>query len=858
MNLVLFLSVLAALFVLIAIGQPLAIRMRLSFAVLMALVGIGIGVGARFLLATPLTDVLNPLALSILQMPIHGEAFVYIFLPTLLFHVALTIDLRRMAKDWVPISVMGVVAVVVATFFIGWALKPFTPQPLVVCLLVGAIVATTDPSAVVGVFRDIGAPGRLTRLVEGESLMNDAAAISLFTLFIGMILPWSSETTYSQQLVRFFVLFVAGALTGYATGLAAVMVMDRLRGQPMALVSLSLALPYLTYILAEHGLHVSGVIGVVAAGMTVNLMGPSRMPPDAWKYLRDIWELLSHWSGALIFILAAIFVPRLLDNVTLSDVALIGVVIVAALAARAVVLFGLLPLLSRLHLSPAVHRNYRMVMVWGGLRGAVTLALALAVTENPLVPSEAKQMVAVLATGFTLFTLIIQGTTLRPVIAYLGLNRLTALEEALQKQVVAVALQTVREEVSETATQHQLTREIVRSEAKAFGERIDSAVVEAEEGTEILERDRLTLSLVTLASREKELVLEGFRNRSISTALMERLLLDADRLIEATRGGGRSAYRATARDNMALGWGPRIAFRLHRRLRLSQFLERIMADRFEVLLTTRMTLRDLHHFVDTKILRIHGRRVADLLHEVLSRREEELDRDLAGLRLQFPGYSEAFERRFIRRAALRFEEREYETAFTDGLIGLELFVSLMRGLDRRRKANLQRPKLDLSLQKQEFVGQVPLFASLTQKQRKRLAHALLPLYAQPGEVLMRRGDPAAAVYFLTSGAVEVDHPGQQKIRLGRGDMFGQMALVSGQRRRNAQVRAITHCALLMLDEAHFRALLHRDPELRAKVREEAIRRGADSTVIARVLGPEDAPPRPEGGEPAPGSGQVGG
>src|SRR5690606_2135881 len=132
--------------------------------------------------------------------------------------------------------------------------------------------------------------------------------------------------------------------------------------------------------------------------------------PQEWSNLRDTWDLLAHWAGALIFILAALLIPRLLEEVGIRDIILVGVVILAAMTSRAVILFGLLPLLTLLRVSPSVERPYRIAMLWGGLRGAVTLALALAVTESFRVPADVKRLVGILATGFTLFTLIVQGT----------------------------------------------------------------------------------------------------------------------------------------------------------------------------------------------------------------------------------------------------------------------------------------------------------------------------------------------------------------------------------------------------------------------------------------------------------------
>ncbi len=834
MDLVTFLGVLAALFVVIGVGQPLAIWLRLPFTVLLAMIGILIGAGAGYLLSTELTDAFDPLASTILDFPVGSQTFLYVFLPTLLFQVALTLNLRRMLDDWVPILVMAVLAVVIATFTIGFALLPFAAQPLVVCLLVGAIVATTDPSAVVGIFREIGAPRRLTRLIEGESLLNDAAAIALFGLFVTLTLPGAGDPALQAQWLAFILQLGLGAVSGYAIARILVVVMDWLRGFRLAQVSLSLALPYITYIAAEQLLSVSGVVAVVAAGMTLNLTGPARLSPANWGYLRDTWELLAHWAGSLIFILAAILVPRLLDDVTWVDVGLVGVVVVAAMVARAVTLFGVLPLLGMFRLSPPISPAFRFVILWGGLRGAVTLALALAVTESAVIPPDAQRLVAVLATGFTLFTLLVQGTTLRPMIRWLRLDRLPPLEAALQNQVVAVALQTVREEVAETAKRHQLTKDIVRSEAKSFGARLDTAVKAAEKAQEILDRDRLTLGLVTLAGREREMILEGFRERTISNALIERMLSDAARLIEATRSGGRSAYRSTARKNTAQGWGHRIAYLLHRHLRISRPLADLVAARFEVLLITRMILSDLHEFVDTKIQRIHGRRVTDLLHEVLHRRAEELDRDIAGLRLQYPGYAEQLERGFIRKALLRLEEREIEASFDDGLIGADLYNSLRRSIAARRRAAETRPRLDLSLHKREMVERFPLFAGLSPQQQRRLARALVTIFAEPGETIIRRGAPVRAVFFIASGAVEREVGGQRQ-RLGNGEMFGEISMLAGKRVRRGRVRAITHCTLLRLDEARFLRLLRRLPELREAVLGNAEDRGADiEDIEARI------------------------
>ncbi|WP_422000662.1 cation:proton antiporter [Roseovarius mucosus] len=829
MDIVLVTTIIASLFLVIAAADPLAARLRLPYSVILACLGMLIGVGAIFFLRTELTDALNPVAEAILGLPIRSNVFLYVFLPTLLFQVTLGVNPRRMMDDWVPILVLAVVAVVVATLAVGYALAYASALPLVACLLIGAIVSTTDPSAVVGIFRSISAPRRLSRIIEGESLLNDAAAIALFGLFMAFVMLGVPDPSFQDALAQFPVLIAGGALVGWLTARIAVWLMALMARYELAVISVSVALPYLAYIGAEQSIGASGVIAVVAAGLTLNLTGPARLPPLIWTNLREVWDLLAHWAGALIFILAALLIPRLLEEVRAGDFVLIIVVIAAAVAARAVILFGLMPVLSLLKLSPVVERPYRVAILWGGLRGAVTLALALAVTESFRVPVEVKRLVGILATGFTLFTLLVQGTTLRWVIGRLGLDRLTPLDQALSNQVIAVALQTVRADVARTAENYELTRETVRSEAKRFAERLDRAVETAEEGAEIQDRDRITLGLIALAGAERDTILARFREQAISARLSEQILTEADRLIEAARSGGRTGYQRAARRSLRYGRAFRFAVLLNNRLRISRPLALMTADRFEVLLSQRLILRDLNGFIDGRIRRIHGKRVADLLHELLTRRQEAVETALEGLRLQYPGYAEELERRFIRRTALRLEEREYGMLREDGLIGAELHVSLMQDIAMRRLREEQRPKLDVAVQKAELVRQFPLFADLDERSLRQLTRALRTRYVNEGDVILRKDSPARRVFFIASGAVELAVAGQTW-RLGRGEMFGQMAILMQKPRRTA-VTAISSSTLLVLDEVRFRRLLKRSAGLQEAVRQSAKARGVKTDAF---------------------------
>ena len=829
MDIVLITTLIASLFVIIGMAEPLAARLSLPYSVILAVLGCLIGLAAIFFLRTTLTDALNPVAEAIINLPIRSNVFLYVFLPTLLFQATLGVDVRRMLDDWVPILVLAVIAVFVATLGVGLALSWVSSLPLVACLLIGAIVSTTDPSAVISIFRSLSAPRRLARIIEGESLLNDAAAIALFGFFMGFVMMGLPDPTLQDALTRFPMLIIGGVLTGWIVARVMIRFMGLFWRYELAQQSLSVALPYLAYILAEQTIGASGVIAVVAAGLTLNIVGPGRLPPEAWTNMREVWELLAHWAGALIFILAALLIPRMLEEFRLSDAGLVLVVVLSAIVARAVILWGVLPLLTRLRMSPAVERPYRVAILWGGLRGAVTLALALAVTESFRVPVEVKRLVGILATGFTLFTLIVQGTTLRWVIRKLGLDQLSALDQALSRQVVAVSLQTVREDVSRTTTNYELDRQIVRSEAKLFGDRLESAVGAAEEDTAVLDKDRVTLGLIALAGAERDTIIARVRDHSISSRLSETLISDADRLIEATRSSGRAGYRHASRRIVAYGRTFRFAALLHNRFGLSSPLASLTADRFELLLSQKLILRDLDGFIHGRIRRIHGRRVSDLLNELLTRRVEMVDTALDGLRLQYPGYAEMLERQFIRRTQLRLEEREYNAMRADGLIGDELHTALMQDITARRAQSEARPRLDVALQRTELVRQFPLFTDLDEAAAKRLARGLSTRYVNAGEVILSEGEVARSVYFISTGAIELERAGQTW-RLGRGEMFGQLAILTRKPRR-FEARVIVPTTLLSLDEARFRRLLKRSERLREAVRASAEKRGMDPSTI---------------------------
>jgi len=806
-DIALLLLVIAALLVVVGMSQPLATRLRLPSSVVLAALGVGIGafplVSAQF----GTSSSVNAAAGQFAELPINSATFIYVFLPLLVFEAGIVTDVRRTMEDAAAILVLAIVATLLTTAVIGIALWPFAQVPLVVCLLLGAVVATTDPAAVIAIFRDVGAPARLTRLVEGEALLNDAAAISLFAVLLGMILTGRNPSALAG-LGEFSLSFIGGGIVGLLAGRILLWILPRVGDDRLAEATLTLAFSYLSFIAAERGFHVSGVVAVLVSGLVISALGRSRISPENWSFLIDLWEQIAFWARSLIFVLASILVPRLMVDIGWRDLFVLAVLIAAAFGARIAALFVLLPPLERLRLTQHIDRSYKLAIAWGGLRGALTLVLALAVTENAALTHDIQRFVAVLATGFVLSTLFVNGTTLRLVIRVLGLDQLSSRDAALRDQVLALSFTEARDTAREIAKTHGLSSPAVDQVLAPYDAQI--AVAEADAAEQNLrDIDRLTIALVALGNQERVLALSMLRDRIASPSAVQLLLGKADAIADGARAQGRLGYRRAGEAALAFSLGFRCAYFWYRRLGIVRPLANRLAERVELLLILRLVIERLSAFNTQQIRPIFGDRITAIAAEMVDRRRRTVVDALAALRLQYPEYIIELESRFLRQSARRHEITRHQGLFEEGLITREVFEVLKRGTSGARSAEAL-PPFDIGLDTRHLVARLDILAGLDEKQLEQVCKLLRPRLAIPREYIIRVGERGDAVFFLASGAVEVILPAQ-RVRLGTGEFFGELALLSG-RARQADVVALTYCQLLVLRRSDFERFMMANPE----------------------------------------------
>lgn len=686
------LALLGLLLAVIALVQVIAYRLSLPESILLVLVGIGLG-GLHVLARSQAHGVPLEFLRLLVNPPIPAESYLWLFLPPLLFQAALTIDVRHLITDAAPILLLAVVAVFVATVVVGLGLMPFAKITPAACLLLGSVIATTDPSAVLAVFQTVGAPSRLIRLVEGESLLNDAAAIAIAGVLVATLTGDAAHASLGAGLRSLCLSFGGGVLFGALLGRLACFLLPRMADLAAAEAALTLALPYPLYLLADQWLGVSGVVTVVSAGLVINGLGRTRMTPGNWAHMQMIWEQVARIVGAVAILLAAIRVPDLLHGATLRDGLLLIVVIVGATVARLLVLFGLLPVLSLLRLSEPVSAAYKLAITWGGLRGAVTLVLALGIAQNQQLPLQLRHTVAILATGFVLYSLLINGTTLRKVIHRLGLDQLSPSERALQQQSIQLSTVAVEKTLAQTALAFGISQQASAEVAAEYRRDMALGAAAFDLDTALRERERFAIGLVTLATRERDLIPE-YGSGIITVSNLDAMMRNTGLMIDAARKEGRLGYNRVARAILHNGWNYRLALFLHRYLRLHAPLAKVLADRFELLVCRRAVLERLLGYNQSYLATLLGRPVAELLQTVLRTRAKSVDDSIAQMRRDFGQFTAALERRLLLLFALRQGRNAIEQMVNERIITMEVYNGIRNGLKTAWQRNLPRPRLD--------------------------------------------------------------------------------------------------------------------------------------------------------------------
>ncbi len=339
-----------------------------------------------------------------LRWKILSDLVFYLLLPILIFESAININIRHMRREGLIIGALSVPLMLIAAtigagvihFFIGVSLG----GSFALALLIGSMVCATDPTALPGTANTNGSGNRLFRILEGEGLINDATAITLFVMLSAMLIDPGTEISPAAVVGRFATTLLGAAVVGVFLGWLFDRIIRPLNDMVLT-SSATLVLAFLSFWVSEHLLGLSGVVATLFAGLTIAIFQKQQRSEEDISFTRRSWRMLGFCADAMLFFLVGMSIT--IDMFRDHWLAML-VGILAALVSRAVIVFLGAGPLSRIPGQKALSLTDQNVIMWGGIRGAVAIALALSLSLD--IPHWYTIQSAVY--GVALFSLLIQ------------------------------------------------------------------------------------------------------------------------------------------------------------------------------------------------------------------------------------------------------------------------------------------------------------------------------------------------------------------------------------------------------------------------------------------------------------------
>lgn len=518
-------------------------RIRLPYTVALVVVGLALA-----------------LVPNILDFNVSSDLILAVLVPPLVFEATLNIKWPDLRGDMPLVLLLAVGGTLLSTFIVGGIVFQLLDIPLLGALAFGALIAATDPVAVIAFFKSLGVSKRLSILVEGESLFNDGVAIVIFNLTIAAAaatLAGGDTSGFSlvAAIIEFLRVSVVGIGIGLALGFVVAYVILRNIDDHLIETATTVALAFGAYVAAES-LHTSGLLAVVAAGLVVGNIGMSNTSPTTRLTLDNFWEFLAFVANSLVFLLIGLEM-RLSQLVQFAVP--IAVAVLAVLFSRAVSVYLITAVHNRLTPDRLdVSMAYQHVMFWGGLRGAISLALALTIGRNLFGATIATEM-QVMTFGVVLFTILVQGATIERLIDRLGLvQRRPQAIERQRRQALVYARQAGRRELNRLHNEGFLYADMWQSMSNVYDEEIEDARRAMRDHLEAypeLEQEMYLRARTDLLKAERNAISDAAARALIPREVLEELIDETDRrlaaldLLMADHATGLAPVDHRSRDN---------------------------------------------------------------------------------------------------------------------------------------------------------------------------------------------------------------------------------------------------------------------------------------------------------------------
>ncbi|HPQ33954.1 MAG TPA: cation:proton antiporter [Tenuifilaceae bacterium] len=710
---------------------------------------------------------------------IDPHLILYIFLPTLIFEAAFAMHVHTFKKSFTNAFILAVPGIIVALLLTGafvMMLKVFNiglgMWTWPVALMFGAVISATDPVAVVSILKEVGASKKLGTLIEGESLLNDGTAIVIFMVFFTALTGGEG----SNPIVQFLQVSLGGVLIGVTIGWIIVTWLKRVFNDALFEITVVVGAAYLAFFVAEHFFHVSGVLALVAFGIMMAGIGRTRISPQVAHFLHEFWELAAFIANTLIFIIVGVVVAQRVSY-TPRDFLILILLYIAITIVRAIVIGMFYPLMKRI--GYGITPKDSVIAWWGGLRGAVGLALALIVANEASIEHEVRSQILSLTAGIVVLTSLVNATTIKLLVNKLGLTKVGAVRQQMLSQTVSFLRQSSEKEISKLKENRFMSGADWESVSDYLPD-VKDVEVKTEEEEKIFEtRKRLLM-------KEKESYWRQFSEGLLSPAAVQSLSDEIDHLMDLN--GRESLGNRKDLENM---WKtPKITAKLQKLPLFGGFWKRQFYRKLALsydcargfVVANEENLKAL----SSLIIGTSTGTDVDKEVEALSGLEDEINENkimgltfLRNLKDTYPEVYHAIETQIASRSLLNHQMSNIQKMEKQGRLEPSDAANLESQIQSHMKQIIDSPPKYQGTQSYRFLQAIPHFGVMNPNDLEYLASKFKEkVFAIDGKLTVEGGN-SDGFMIIVRGTARLEQEGKLKMMLEPGNVIGAYDTLAG-------------------------------------------------------------------------------
>ncbi|MGE0089534.1 MAG: cation:proton antiporter [Bacteroidales bacterium] len=796
----------------------------IPYTVLLLIIGLGLGLMARLGLLGQWNLGLLKIDVSFMSDSIRWAGNIdphmvlFVFLPILIFDAAFALDVHTFKKSFTNALLLAVPGILVALFLTALVLILIKMSGIglsawtwTMALMFGAVVSATDPVAVTAILKELGASKKLGTLIEGESMLNDGTAIVFFMVFFAGFTGIGGE---NSALFEFFKVSLGGALVGLTIAWITIMWVKKVFNDALVEISILIAAAYITFFIAEHFFHVSGVIGLVTFGIMMAGVGRTRLSPEVEHFLHEFWELFAFIANTLIFIIVGVVIANRVVF-TGTDFLILILIYIGVHIARVAVIGLLYPFMRRSGYGLKVKDSY--VLWWGALRGGIALVLALIVAGESKIDINIRNQFLFYTAGLVTLTLLINATTIKALLIKLGLTTIPPAKQKMIQNAKSYLRNSAETSIDKLKEDRFLNRANWESVRMYLPEEIEEIDIDLNEGknANLYETRRRVLE------KEKSSYWNQFKEGMLGPIAVKNL---TDAINEIIDQDGKIPL-SERKDLEHLWQTPKFLSKLQSVPIIGKITQQFFFDR---LVTSYDAARGFVEAQYESLKLLEGMVLSSSSDELtldqdLATVESEINENrihgltfLRNLKNTYPEIYDSIATRQAIRSTLNSEHKIVERLLKKGQIGEDEAVKMIESIEERMKRLIDAPPEVKPLEKGILLQEIPWLAELDKTTFSKIVNLFQERVYAVGEKIIKEHGQIDGLYVIARGSVKVTINNKLIDILGKGSVIGEISVLTNIP-RTATVTAESPVTVLRLTSVSMQQIVHENNTLEDKL-----------------------------------------